>query len=119
MKEAIKFTGFINHDKVLEYVKFSELCVIPYLDTPLTKVSTPTKMFEYISIGKVVVCPNYGGFSEILGKKNYGLYSNDNEYDLVKKINYLLSDIKLKIKLKSKNFKISKRYNLKNEVKKT
>ena len=86
MKEAIKFTGFINHDKVLEYVKFSELCVIPYLDTPLTKVSTPTKMFEYISIGKVVVCPNYGGFSEILGKKTMDFIQTIMNMILLKKL---------------------------------
>jgi hypothetical protein len=52
----------------------STLAIIPYIDNPLTRVSLPTKLFEYIKLSKTVICPNLPGFTEVLGYDNLELY---------------------------------------------
>ena len=105
MKEAVEMKGFLKHDEVIKYIFNSKICIIPYLETPLTKVSTPTKLFEYILMDKAVVCPNFGGLSEILGSENEGLYKKGNNIDMIRVTSNLLKNSKLRKNLEKQNLK--------------
>ena len=65
----------------------STLALMPYKDTPLTRISLPTKLFEYISMSKAVVCPNLPGVIEILGIQNNAVYDVNKKDSIYKTIN--------------------------------
>ena len=67
-------------------------------------------------MGKAVVCPNFGGFSEILGCDNEGLYKKGDNIDMIRVISNLLKNSKLRKNLEKQNLRTSKNYNIKSEV---
>ena len=102
----------------MQIVADSSLALLPYRDTPLTRISLPTKLFEYMNASKVIVCPNLPGIIEILGIQNQGIYDvriNDAIYD---KINKLFNSKYLILETEQINYNISKKYNINNEVQK-
>jgi glycosyltransferase involved in cell wall biosynthesis len=51
----IYFTGKKEHNELPYYVKFFDVCIIPYLITSYTESVAPTKLNEYLAMGKPVV----------------------------------------------------------------
>lgn len=51
----VHFLGSKNHDQLPRYIKYFEVCIIPYLISEYTKNVYPTKMNEYLAMGKPVV----------------------------------------------------------------
>ena len=68
----------------MQLLKSSTLAIIPYINNPLTWVSLPTKLFEYIKLSKTVICPNLPGFAEVLGYDNPGLYDINDRLSLLR-----------------------------------
>jgi glycosyltransferase involved in cell wall biosynthesis len=114
--EYIKLPGYVSPEAIPGYLKNARLCIIPYLDTILTRVATPTKLFEYLSYGKVVVCPDFPGFTEILGAGNPGLYRSAVSGDILRVIGDMLSDNELRTKTESLNKTLSLNYTFEKEM---
>ena len=51
----VRFLGGKKHSELPYYVKYFSVCIIPYLMTEYTKNVYPTKLNEYLSMGKPVV----------------------------------------------------------------
>lgn len=51
----IHFLGGKPHDEIPDYVKNFDVAIIPYLDTEYTRNVYPTKLNEYLAMGKPVV----------------------------------------------------------------
>jgi len=116
--EYIKLSGYVKPKKIPEYLKNAKLCILPYLDTILTRVSTPTKLFEYISMGKAVVYPDFLGFIEILGLENPGIYRSAVSGDMMRVIENLLRYNELRVKTESINKQLSLNFDFNKEIEK-
>lgn len=116
--EYIKLLGYIDPGQVPAYLKNAKVCVIPYRDTILTRVATPTKLFEYIMNGKAVVFPDFPGFTEIFGDKNPGMYHSADSDGVNKTIEKLLADDGLRTKTESINKQLSRNYSFNQEMNK-
>lgn len=88
----IEILGRVDHNITRAFIENAKLCIIPYVDTVLTRLSTPTKLFDFLSCGKVIVCPDFPGFREVLGANNAGLYRSDRADNAVDKISDLLGN---------------------------
>lgn len=51
----VYFLGKKEHGGIPYYVKFFDVCIIPYLITGYTESVAPTKLYEYLAMGKPVV----------------------------------------------------------------
>ena len=49
------FTGQLPHAEALEYVREADVCVSPFYTTPILNSTSPTKLVEYMLMGKAVV----------------------------------------------------------------
>jgi len=96
----------------------STLAIIPYIDNPLTRVSLPTKLFQYIKLSKTVICPNLSGFTEVLGSDNPGLYDINNKLGVHDTIQTFFDDKMLVEKTKLLNSEIAKKFTLEKETRK-
>lgn len=116
LTNQIVFKGHLNYDLAMQIVADSTLALLPYKDTPLTRIALPTKLFEYLKMSKVVVCPNLPGIIEILGINNNGIYNVKEKYAIYKTINLLLVDKSIVSNIEIKNFQTANKYTIEKEV---
>jgi glycosyltransferase involved in cell wall biosynthesis len=51
----LHLTGQQPHERLAGYIEAFDVCVVPYLNTPETSTVVPTKINEYLAVGKPVV----------------------------------------------------------------
>lgn len=57
--ESIVFTGQLPQAKALQYVRDADVCVSPFYPTPILNSTSPTKLVEYMVMGKAVVANDH------------------------------------------------------------
>ncbi len=55
VQDAVVFTGQLPQAEALEYVREADVCVSPFYTTPILNSTSPTKLVEYMLMGKAVV----------------------------------------------------------------
>lgn len=76
----ISFLGYKQKNKLPFYLKFFDVCIIPYVLNDYTKRISPLKIYEYFASGKPVVstnipeCRNFEGLIRIAKDKNEFIY---------------------------------------------
>jgi len=59
VREALVITGFMPQKQALEYVEAADVCVSPFYPTPILNSTSPTKVVEYMALGKPVVANDH------------------------------------------------------------
>lgn len=59
ISDKILFTGWLPMDDALKYVRNSSICVSPFYPTPILNSTSPTKLVEYMAMGKAVVANDH------------------------------------------------------------
>ncbi|MEA3180295.1 MAG: hypothetical protein QOI59_3818 [Gammaproteobacteria bacterium] len=55
VSSAVVFTGQLPRQQALQYVQDADVCVSPFYPTPVLNSASPTKLIEYMAMGKAVV----------------------------------------------------------------
>ena len=55
ISSSVVFVGHLPQNEALKYVQAAQVCVSPLVPTPVFRVASPTKLVEYMAMGKVVV----------------------------------------------------------------
>jgi glycosyltransferase involved in cell wall biosynthesis len=55
LQSAVVFTGQLPRQEALRYVRDADVCVSPFYPTPVLNSASPTKLVEYMAMGKAVV----------------------------------------------------------------
>jgi glycosyltransferase involved in cell wall biosynthesis len=55
LQSAVIFTGQLPRQEALRYVQDADVCVSPFYPTPVLNSASPTKLVEYMAMGKAVV----------------------------------------------------------------
>lgn len=101
LDKNVKLLGFLNHDKVKEYVSKSSIVVVP----SIWYENCPYSVLETQAIGKPIIGSNLGGIPELVKDNENGLIYKYNDTDeLSNKILELYKNDELKKKF-SKNAK--------------
>jgi glycosyltransferase involved in cell wall biosynthesis len=58
MKDRVVFMGFIPRERVWGYIKNADVCLSPIRPIPMFNCSSPTKIVEYMALGRPVVANN-------------------------------------------------------------
>jgi glycosyltransferase involved in cell wall biosynthesis len=53
------FVGQLPRSEALQYVQDADVCVSPLYPTPVFNVASPTKLVEYMAMGKAVVANSH------------------------------------------------------------
>lgn len=82
LSEKILFTGFLAYDVLIEYSLAADigLCYIP--QTPFYDHQPPTKLFEYMAAGLVVIATGTSANREIVADGVNGYICNDGKKEL-------------------------------------
>lgn len=103
LTDRVQFLGFIDRWDLKEMIIKAKFCVIPYKETPITRITLPHKVFEYMAYGKAIIHPDFPGFAEVLGSDNPGKYISGDRNNLVKILEKFLCDDKLQKKVGKHN----------------
>jgi glycosyltransferase involved in cell wall biosynthesis len=55
VQSSVIFTGQLPQQEALRYVQDADVCVSPFYPTPILNSTSPTKLVEYMAMGKAVV----------------------------------------------------------------
>jgi glycosyltransferase involved in cell wall biosynthesis len=99
---SVLFTGLLPHDQVSRYLDSADILVsphVPNLDgTPF--FGSPTKLFEYMAMGKVIIASNLDQLSEVLTHGQTGWLVTPGDADeLAEAIRYMAANPTLRSKL--------------------
>jgi glycosyltransferase involved in cell wall biosynthesis len=87
----IEYLGVRNLDQIVQAIKGCDLGIIPNHRNMFTEINTPTRIFEYLSLGKPVIAPNTQGIRDYFGEKDLIYFNLGDANDLASKIEFAFS----------------------------
>jgi len=104
LQERLILTGQRPYDEIPELTAASDICVLPFHNTGLTKDIVPTKVFDYAAMGKPIISTRLPGMLDEFGEDNGVVYVNRPE-DIVAKTLELIQDGSIReLGLKTRKF---------------
>ncbi len=73
LSQYITVSGMIEHEKTLDFISESDVCLCPLLNDGDYPYTYPIKIFEYMALGKVIVATNLTGIRSIIKDGYNGL----------------------------------------------
>lgn len=71
--DKVVFTGFISQKQVFDWIRIADVVLVPYADNPNNYTTVPSKLYEYMAVGKPIVATRFLGILEILANEHNGL----------------------------------------------
>jgi glycosyltransferase involved in cell wall biosynthesis len=88
----VTITGWLPMPEAWQQVRGAALCVSPYLPVPILRSTSPTKLIEYMALGKPVVGNDHPEQADVLRDSGAGLVCGWNESEFAAAIVELLMD---------------------------
>jgi glycosyltransferase involved in cell wall biosynthesis len=70
---AIEFTGFMPMEKAWKIVGEADVCVSPFYPIPILNSTSPTKLVEYMAMGKAVVANDHPEQRKVIEESGGGV----------------------------------------------
>jgi glycosyltransferase involved in cell wall biosynthesis len=89
VSEAIRYLGPKNLEGIAAAIGDCDVGVISNRKSIFTELNTPTRIFEYLSQGKVVIAPRTPGILDYFGPQELVFFELGNAEDLAEKMEYV------------------------------
>jgi len=86
--EAIHYLGPKRLEDLVAEIDACDIGVIPNQRNAFTEINTPTRIFEYLALGKPVIAPYTTGIRDCFGKDSLLFFEPGNAENLADKIEY-------------------------------
>lgn len=86
LNEKIRYMGPRSLEKLVGEIENCDLGVIPNPLNTFTEINTPTRIFEYLALGKPVVAPTTSGIRDYFAPGTLFFFEPGNAKDLAEKI---------------------------------
>ena len=73
IEDRVLVTGFVPKQEVWAYVQEADVCVSPYYPTPILNSTSPTKLIEYMAMGKAVVANDHPEQRLVISESKAGI----------------------------------------------
>jgi len=87
--EAVRYMGPKNLEQIAAAIRDCHAGVIPNRRSIFTELNTPTRIFEYLSQGKLTIAPRAPGILDYFGPHELALFELGNPEDLAATIEYV------------------------------
>ena len=92
LTSSVVFAGRLPQPQALEYVQEADVCVSPFYPTPVLQSTSPTKLVEYMAMGKAVVGNDHPEQKRVIEESGAGFCVPYEEQPFAKAIARLLGD---------------------------
>jgi glycosyltransferase involved in cell wall biosynthesis len=73
LEPFVHFLGWRPRDEALATIQGSHLCLLPLRDNALTRTTVGNKLFEYMGLGRPVLCSAVGVMARLVGETGAGI----------------------------------------------
>jgi len=91
LHEAIRYLGPKRLEDLVPEIENCDVGVIPNHRNAFTEINTPTRIFEYLALGKPVMAPRTPGIQDYFSKDSLLFFEPGNPGDLAQTIEYVFS----------------------------
>ncbi len=91
MHEAVRYLGPKRLEEIVQAIGECDVGVIPNQRNIFTEINTPTRIFEYLALGKPVVAPRAPGIQDYFNQESLLFFELGNSEDLARNIEYVYS----------------------------
>src|SRR6266851_3909669 len=91
LQDIVHYFGPRRLEDLVREIAGCDVGVIPNQRNPFTDINTPTRIFEYLAIGKPVIAPSTLGIQEYFNEKSLVFFEPGNAADLAKQMLYTYS----------------------------
>jgi glycosyltransferase involved in cell wall biosynthesis len=91
LREAVHYLGPRTLEDLVTEIENCDLGVIPNQRNAFTEINTPTRIFEYLALGKPVITPATLGVQDYFSKGSLLFFEPGNPDDLAQQIEYAFS----------------------------
>jgi glycosyltransferase involved in cell wall biosynthesis len=91
LHEAVRYLGPKRLEDVVLEIEDCDLGVIPNHRNAFAEINTPTRIFEYLALGKPVIAPRTPGIQDYFSKDSLFFFEPGNSKELAQQIEYVFS----------------------------
>lgn len=91
LQDIVRYLGPKRLEELVTEISASDLGVIPNHRNAFTEINTPTRIFEYLILGKPVIAPATSGITDYFDKKALLFFEPGDARDLSSQIQYAYS----------------------------
>jgi glycosyltransferase involved in cell wall biosynthesis len=91
VENNINYLGVQNLNGIVEAITACDLGIIPNHKNIFTEINTPTRIFEYLALGKPVIAPRTKAIQDYFGDADLIFFELGNARDLARQIEYAFS----------------------------
>jgi glycosyltransferase involved in cell wall biosynthesis len=91
LENNIDYLGVQNLNGIVAAISACDLGIIPNQKSIFTEINTPTRIFEYLALGKPVIAPRTRAIQDYFGDQDLLYFELGNAEDLARQIEYAFS----------------------------
>jgi glycosyltransferase involved in cell wall biosynthesis len=91
LEDNIDYLGVQNLNGIVEAITVCDLGIIPNHKNIFTEINTPTRIFEYLALGKPVIAPRTKAIQDYFGDRDLVFFQLGDAKDLARQIEYAFS----------------------------
>jgi glycosyltransferase involved in cell wall biosynthesis len=91
LESNIRYFGAKNLEDLAREIEDCDLGIIPNQRNTFTDINTPTRIFEYLALGKPVIAPRTPGIQDYFGPDSLLFFESGDSEELAKTIEYAAS----------------------------
>ena len=99
LTNAVRYFGPKRLEELVVEIDKCDLGVIPNHRNPFTEINTPTRIFEYLALGKPVIAPSTAGILDYFDNDSLLFFEAGDSEDLAKQIGYAFTHSKEMLKI--------------------
>ena len=92
MDDCVRYLGGKRLEEIVEAVSECDLGVVPNRKSIFTELNTPTRIFEYLALGKPVIAPRSAGVVDYFDDDSLIFFDLGDADDLARKIRDVMAD---------------------------
>ncbi len=89
LEQAVHYLGPKSLGEIVKAIEKCDVGIIPNRRSIFTELNTPTRIFEYLSVGKPVIAPRAPGICDYFDDESLIFFELGNAEDLARKIEYV------------------------------
>ena len=86
LQDLVKYHGPVSLEEIAEAIEKIDLGIIPNKRSLFTEINMPTRIFEYLSMGKPVIAPNTTGIRDYFDKDSLPFFEPGDEKSMASEI---------------------------------
>jgi len=91
LQEAVHYLGPRRLEDLVGEIESCDVGVIPNHRNSFTDINTPTRIFEYLALGKPCIAPRTSGIQDYFGSDSLFFFDSGDAQDMARSIEYVFS----------------------------